>query len=147
MPRPPITTEPAVALTENVSFRAPPFMTTVSFAPSPLVPPSVPARSTVTSVASVREVVDRDGVGAAQRVEVEGLDIVEIHGDVADVAGEPTRSPLAEMSMFSLTLAPLKSIVSVPAWPSTVSLPSPGSHWKSRRRLPSWPRRCPGCRR
>ena len=34
------------------------------------------------------------------------------------------------MSMFSLTFAPLKSIVSVPAWPSTASLPSPGSHWK-----------------
>ena len=37
-----------------------------------------------------------------------------------------TRSPLAEMSMFSAMLAPLNSIVSMPAWPSTVSLPSPG---------------------
>ena len=41
-----------------------------------------------------------------------------------------TRLPLAEMSNFSAMLAPLKSIVSVPAWPSTVSLPSPGFHWK-----------------
>ena len=41
-----------------------------------------------------------------------------------------TRLPLAEMSMFSLTLAPLNSIVSVPAWPSTVSLPSPGFQTK-----------------
>ena len=37
-----------------------------------------------------------------------------------------TRPPLAEMSMFSAMLAPLNSSVSVPAWPSTMSLPSPG---------------------
>ena len=37
-----------------------------------------------------------------------------------------TRLPLAEMSMFSSMLAPLNSSVSMPAWPSTVSLPSPG---------------------
>ncbi len=30
--------------------------------------------------------------------------------------------------MFSSTLAPLNSIVSKPAWPSTVSLSSPGFH-------------------
>ena len=41
-----------------------------------------------------------------------------------------TRSPLAEASKISLPALPLKSIVSVPSWPSTVSLPSPGSHWK-----------------
>ena len=39
------------------------------------------------------------------------------------------RSPLADRSTFSATLAPLKSIVSSPDWPSIVSLPSPGSHW------------------
>ena len=41
-----------------------------------------------------------------------------------------TRWPLAEMSIFSLTSAPLKSIVSLPSWPSTVSLPSPGFQTK-----------------
>ena len=41
-----------------------------------------------------------------------------------------TRLPLAEMSMFSSTLAPLNSSVSVPSWPSTVSLPSPGFQTK-----------------
>ena len=41
-----------------------------------------------------------------------------------------TRLPLAETSMFSLALEPLNSIVSVPSWPSTVSLPSPGFHTK-----------------
>ena len=33
-------------------------------------------------------------------------------------------------SICSPMLEPLKSSVSLPAWPSTVSLPSPGSHWK-----------------
>ena len=42
-----------------------------------------------------------------------------------------TRPPLATMSMFSLAFEPKKSIVSVPSWPSMVSLPSPGSHWKT----------------
>ena len=54
------------------------------------------------------------------------LDTVDVHGDVADIPGQPTRPPLAEMSMFSLALEPLNTSVSVPAWPSTMSLPSPG---------------------
>ena len=48
--------------------------------------------------------------------------------------------------MFSSTLAPLNSSVSMPSWPSTVSLPSPGSHWKmsspapsNATSLPCWP--------
>ena len=66
------------------------------------------------------------------------LDAVEVHGDVGDVAGEAaTRLPLAEMSIFSAMLAPLKSIVSVPSWPSTVSLPSPGFHTKVSSPAPS----------
>ena len=40
------------------------------------------------------------------------------------------RLPLAVSSICSAALEPLKSSVSLPAWPSTVSLPSPGSHWK-----------------
>ena len=39
------------------------------------------------------EVVDRDGVGAAQGSELDVLDAVEVHGDVADVAEQP--HPLA----------------------------------------------------
>ena len=35
------------------------------------------------------EVVDRDGVGAAQRVDLDVLDAVEVHGDVGDVAEQP----------------------------------------------------------
>ena len=37
-----------------------------------------------------------------------------------------TRPPLAEASKISAPALPLKSIVSVPSWPSTMSLPSPG---------------------
>ena len=76
------------------------------------------------------------------------LDAVEVHRDRGDVAGEPQRGPLAETSIFSPALEPLKSSRSLPPWPSTVSLPSPGSHWNGRRRRPSRARgrrRC--CRR
>src|SRR5262249_30250299 len=34
-------------------------------------------------------VVDGDGVGAAEGVEVDHFDAVDVHGDAADVAGEP----------------------------------------------------------
>ena len=57
-----------------------------------------------------------------------------------------TRPPLADAAKTSSPLLPLNSIVSVPSWPSTVSLPSPGSHWKvsspAPRKavsLPCWP--------
>ena len=46
------------------------------------------------------------------------------------------RSPLAVMSICSPALAALKSSVSVPPSPSTVSLASPGSHWKRSLPLP-----------
>ena len=38
------------------------------------------------------------------------------------------RWPLADTSMLSPMFEPLNSSLSVPAWPSTTSLPSPGSH-------------------
>ena len=34
------------------------------------------------------EIVDHDVVGAAQRLESDQLDVVQVHGDVGDVAGE-----------------------------------------------------------
>ena len=63
-------------------------------------------------------------------VEGQPLDVVEVHHDVRDVAGEAHPRPLAETSMLSDALLPLKSSRSSPPWPSTMSLPSPGSHWK-----------------
>ena len=48
--------------------------------------------------------------------------------------------------MRSLMFAPLNGILSLPSWPSTVSLPSPGSHWnvsspapRNAVSLPCWP--------
>ena len=76
------------------------------------------------------QIVHRDGVRAAQGVEIDGLDVVEVHRDAPTSRVSVTRPPLAEMSMFSSTLAPLNSIVSLPAPPSTVSLPSPGFQTK-----------------
>ena len=54
-----------------------------------------------------------------------------------------TRGPLAEMSMFSLAFEPLNRRVSVPAWPSTVSLPSPGFHTNVSSPAPSKARSSP----
>ena len=48
-----------------------------------------------------------------------------------------TRWPLAEMLIFSFTLAPLNSSVSLPEPPSTMSLPSPGFQMKVSSPLPS----------
>ena len=42
----------------------------------------------------------------------------------------------ADSSSTSPMFEPLKSTASVPLWPSTVSLPSPGSHWKRSLPLP-----------
>src|SRR5262249_58523121 len=39
--------------------------------------------------AGSRQIVDGDGVGATSGVDLDMLDAVEVHGDVADVAGEP----------------------------------------------------------
>ena len=98
----------------------------------------VAVRSTSTRLdAGAGEVVDGDVVGAAECVDGDALDAVEVHRDAADVAGEPDAAPLAETSIFSPMLEPLKSSASSPLWPSTVSLPSPGSHWKRSSPLPS----------
>ena len=69
----PITeTEVPAPTTSMMSSPLVPLTITVSAAPSPAVPPIVPARLTLSSVTSVpRQIVHRDGVGAAERVEVD----------------------------------------------------------------------------
>ncbi len=47
---------------------------------------------------------------------------------LATLRRKRTRPPLATMSMFSLAPEPKNSILSLPSCPSSVSLPSPGSH-------------------
>ena len=60
-----------------------PLTMTVSAWPSPVPLPGVPARSRLTCVdVGAGQVVDGDRVGAAQGVEVDLLDAVEVHGDV-----------------------------------------------------------------
>ena len=76
------------------------------------------------------QVVDGDRVDPAQRVEREDLDVVGIHDDVADVAGEQQPAAVGGRGEDLRAGEPLKSSVSVPAWPSTMSLPSPGSQTK-----------------
>ena len=72
----------------TVSAPSVPLTTTESTWPSP--PPAEPVEVQVDrgDVGS-GQVVDGDGVGAAQGVEVDRLDAGEVHRDVADVAGEP----------------------------------------------------------
>ena len=72
-----------------VSLPSVPLTVTVSAAPSPTPLPGV-ARQVDRDLgdAGAGEVADGDVVGAAERGEVDVLDAVEIHGDVADVAGE-----------------------------------------------------------
>ena len=87
----PVTFTPAASpLTAMVSLPAVPLTMTRSAAPSPVVPPSEPARSRLTLLTPVpvRSLTVID-VGAAEGVEVDGLDAGGVHRDVAGVAEEP----------------------------------------------------------
>ena len=64
-----------------------PLTMTVSAWPSPRPKPA--GEVDVDSPVSAAQVVDGDRVGAAQGVEVDPLHVVEVHRDVAEVAGEP----------------------------------------------------------
>ena len=85
-------TETPLASPATVTTSSPlvPLTMTVSAWPSPVPLPGGPARSRLScGEVGAGQVVDGDGVGAAQGVEVDRLDAVEVHRDVADVAGEP----------------------------------------------------------
>ena len=133
------TSSPAKALIVNRSFAASaPVIFTRAARPSTDVPlasptaratssPLVPRTMTLSGWASptptaarvevdlgdvgARQVVDDDRVGPAQRVEVDALHVVQVHGHAGDVRA--ARGPCSRrMSMFSATLAPLNSMVS-----------------------------------
>ena len=88
--RPITVTTPLSLATEITSLPLVPLTMTVSAWPSP-VPLPGGLRQVEVDLGDVGagQVVDGDGVGAAQGVEVDLLDAVEVHGDVADVAEEP----------------------------------------------------------
>ena len=67
-----------------------PLTITVSACPSPMPLPGVRREVDVhVGDAGAGQVVDGDGVGAAQRDDVHLLDAIDVHGHVADVAGQP----------------------------------------------------------
>ena len=128
---PAIVVRPA-ALVAAVTVSAPlvPFEVTLSAARRPL------ARSSVTRLTSVPDMSPTTMLSAppsALKVmrSTSSRSIVTFATSRKKIA----RPPLAKMSMFSAAPAPLNRSSSVPSWPSTVSLPSPGSHWK--RSLPA----------
>ena len=102
------------------------------------------------------QVVDGHRVDAAERIDVEGLDVVDVHDDVAEIAGEQRAPAVGRECEISSPALPLNSSVSVPSWPSTrrCRRPDPTGIRRCRRRgrrcrcpagldesLPSPPRR------
>ena len=98
--------------------------------PSPVPLPGVPQIDVALDDAGAGQVVDSDGVGTAEGYDVDLLDSLMSMVTVPTSRVNRSPWPLAERSMFSLTLAPLNCNVSWPPWPSTVSLPSPGFQTK-----------------
>ena len=85
--RPKTLTPPASPAAPNTSAPWVPLTVTVSAAPSP--PPFGPAQVEVDPRhVGAGQVADDDVVGAAERAEVDALDVVEVHRDVGDVAEE-----------------------------------------------------------
>ncbi len=75
-----------------------------------------------------REVVHGDGVGAARAWKSTVSSSLTSMVTLATSRKNRKRLPFGDKSMFSEAHEPLNHMVSVPAWPSTVSPPSPGSH-------------------
>ena len=121
-------TPPASPAAPNASAPWVPFTVTLSAAPSP--PPLGPRRSWSIVVTSVPLRSPTTMLSAPPRARksmpsTSSRSIVTL----AMLRTNRTRPPFATMSMFSLMFAPKNSISSVPSWPSSVSLPSPGFHW------------------
>jgi hypothetical protein len=100
-------------------------------APSPVVRRWSAARSVLTAVRSVPgDVVDGHWSAPPSAVEGDALDVVEVHRDVRDVA-EEAHAPAVGRHVEGLgDVGSVEGQRSLPAWPSTTSLPSPGSQVK-----------------
>src|SRR5829696_512565 len=124
-----------------------PLTTIRSACPSPAAPPSVPARSLLISTTSVPDrslTVNVSTLPSALRsMTSTSLPSMTM---LPRLRVKSSRPPFADAWKISLAALPLNSIVSVPSWPSIVSFPSPGSHWKTSlptpreaTSLPCWP--------
>ena len=115
-----------------------PFTVTVSAWASPVVPPIVPARLTLTCVTSVplRSLTVMVSVPPSALTSMCSTSLRSMMM-LAMLRVNRARPPLAERSKISSLALPLNSSVSMPAWPSTTSLPSPGSHWNTSSPAPS----------
>ena len=98
--------------------------------------------------AGAGQVVDGDGVGAAQGVEVDHLDAVEVHHDVADVAGEPdARAVGGDVELLAgVGAVEAQGVVAALALDCVAAIAGVPDG-RCRRRRPSRPRRCRGRRR
>ena len=120
---------PPLLMTLMLSLPAVPLTFTVSAAPSPRCRASDRSMATCVTPVPVRSltVMVRH---RRQRVELIRSTLLRSMVMSPTSRVSRTRPPLAEMSIFSPMLEPLNCIVSVPSWPSTVSLPSPGFQTK-----------------
>ena len=85
----------------TVSAAAVPLTMTVSAWPSPVLPPGARKIEVHVGDAGAGEVVDGDGVGAAQSGDVDLFDAVDVHRDAADVAGQPQPAAIGrEVDVF-----------------------------------------------
>ena len=138
---PPTTTLAAFPEIATPSAPFVPSTTTWSAAPSP-APPT--PRSTV-DVADVRggEVVDGDDVGAAERVEVDPLEVARVHDDARDVAGEAQEAAVRRHVDLLGDVGAVEEHRVDAGVAVDRSLPSPGSHWNVSSAAPSWAKSLP----
>ena len=129
--RPLTVTELPEAITWIWSLPPVPVTVTWSIEPSPVPVPGVALRSSATCVTPVPVRSPTVMVSAPPRaVKLICSTLLRSIVMLATSRVNRARVPLAVMSIFSLMLAPLNWSVSVPSWPSTVSLPSPGFQTK-----------------
>src|SRR5262245_40845708 len=122
-------TSPESPLASIASLPGVPLTTTRSTCPSPPVPPRLSARSTLTPLTSVplRSVTLTRSAPPSAFTSTRSIPAVSMV-TLPTSWKKRSRLPLADRVNCSAAGAPLKRIVSEPSWPSTTSLPSPGSH-------------------
>src|SRR5262249_34522519 len=107
--------------------------------PAPRRATSLPYRQIDVDLLGVGagEVVHRDLVGAAQGVELDVLDAIEVHGDVADVAGDPHAAAVGRgvEGLGELGAVEQQGAGTVPALDNVAAVA--GSHWNTSSPAPS----------